>query len=309
MARYEWYVSNSGPRGFPMRVLDGDLVHGGGSLYIPRARVGTLWGQQVSQHVLDEARQPLPDSGAVLFYSYLEDRLYRLTFTLPRDSIERLFREGYRSFEGGGGRGAFEALVVGVAPGGAVAVWAAGIERQVEVFFGQAEAADVDWHRAMGVPPTTDRQQFLAASLAEAEEDDSLVAEHRRQPVPVGRWTRYRTRYRWSPVFEGLGTPTVLHRMDFVNGERESLALPLDPASAPAGRPAPRTFQFDDPRSGRPYEPLFDEEEIADAFARAGAGGRPVELVFAAPTAGGADPRVLVRGAETVALQRVRFLR
>jgi hypothetical protein len=289
-----------------MRLVAGDFhFPGGGSLDIPSASVHSGWGRDVSLHVVGDGTRPLPDSVEVLFFSYLEDKLYRGRFALPRDSITRLFKEGLRRLSPPGGRATYEALVAGVAPGGAVAVWASGSERQVEVFFGQAQPADVDWHRAMGMPPDVDRRALVAESLAEAAELDTLVPRMMRE-VPVGRWAAYRTRYRWRPAFEGVEAPRRLERVAFLNGERDHLELPFGEAAARAGLPAPNALAFTDPRDGRTYDFTFDDEEVASAFARAGAGGLPVELVFAAPAAGAAGLEVRVRNAAaTVTLRRV----
>ena len=126
--------------------------------------------------------------------------------------------------------------------------------------------------------------------------------------VRLGRWAAYRTRYLWRPVFEGLPAPARLERVEFVDGERDALVLPLGASDA---RPMPRFFIFGPPQTRERYRPQFDEEEITAAFARAGARGRPVELVFAAPAGEGtSDPRVLVRSAaDTVALQHVTYVR
>ena len=303
--RYEWLGSNSGPKGCPMEILDGDFLFGRGSLQIPRASVHAGWGREVSIDVVGPDTKPLPDSVAILFFSYLEDKLYRAKFALPRDSIDRLFREGYRSFDDRSGHATYRMLIAGAAPGGAVAVWAAGAERQVEVFFGQAEAADVDWHRAMQLPPDADRHEVVAGELADAGRADSLVPVMM-QHVPIGRWAAYRTRYSWRPVFEGIGRPARLDRVEFVNGERDYILLPPDAPDTPAVRPVPRFVLLNDPSSGRTHWLTFDEEEIVAAFARVGAGATPVDLVFAAGPNGTAGVEVSVRtAAATVPLRKV----
>lgn len=296
--RYEWLASNSGPKGCPMKVIAGDFYFPeGGSLYIPKASVHAGWGKEVSLHVVGDPLKPVPDRMQVLFFSYLEDKLYLGRFALPRDSIARLFREGYRSFRSPTGRGTYKSLVAGVAPGGAVAVWASGGERQVEVFFGQAAPSDLNWHQAMGMPPDVDRRELVQASLAEDAELDPLVRPMMAQVPPAGRWAAYRTRYRWQPVFEGLGRPERMDGVEFVNGERDYILLPSDAADHLASRPVPRALVLADPRSRRNYWLTFDAEEITAAFAHAGAGGQPVDLVFAAAAPGTSDPQVLVRSA------------
>lgn len=132
----------------------------------------------------------------------------------------------------------------------------------------------------------------------------------REQPPPARRWAAYRTRYRWRAVFDGVGRPDVLDRVEFVNGERDAVRVPApeaaaDPTDAP--RPAPRFVLFTDPAAQRNHWVTLDDEEVAAAFARAGADGRAVDLVVA-PAAGGAPGvRIAVRSdAATVPLVKVQ---
>lgn len=303
--KFEWRASNSAPKGCPIDIISGDFYFpGGGGLYIPTAGIHAGWGREVSAHVVGPDQKSLPDSMEVVFFSYLEDRFYRGRFALPRDSIARLFAQGYRSFLTPSGHATYDALVAGVAPGGAVAVWASGGERQVEVFFGKAEPADLDWHRAMDAPPTVDRRGFVTSSLAEAAQSDPLVPIMM-QHVPVGRWAAYRTRYHWRPAFEGIDRPERLDRVEFVNGERDYILL--QPAgSGDVARPAPRFLIVDEARDKTSYRVSFDEQEITEAFAYLGAEGKPFELVFVKAARDGKPTLdVLVRDAtETVPLRK-----
>ena len=308
--RYEWTASNSAPLGCPVWLLGGNFSFpgGDGGLYIPSATLHSGWGIEVSAHLAGDDLKPVPDRMNVLYFSYLEDRFYQGTFPLARDTIAQLFRTGYRSFRDPSGHATYDALVAGVAPGGAVAVWASGGERQVQVFFGRAEAADLDWHQTLRMPASVNRQTFVARDLAEAGRTDPLVAVMRKHPPAFDRWAGFQPRYRWRQTFEGVGAPARPERVQYVNGERDFTVRPLEPGAADATLAAPRTLGFDDSRTGRTYDLTFDEDEVTAAFARVAAAGRPFELVLAAPAAGaGAKLHVTVRSpTEEVPLRNVK---
>lgn len=311
MGTFEWMPTNSGPKGCPMQMIDGDfLFPRGGATYIPEALVHRGWGREGSLHVVGDARKPAPDSLGILFFSLLDDQLYQGAFALPRDSIARLLRDGYASVERPGRRGAYEMLVVGVTPGGGVAVWANGQERQTERFFGRARPVNPDWHAVMRAPRTVDRAAFVRESLTDAAELDPTVRAMEALRPGADRWAGFRTRYRWRPAFEGLGTPRTLERVEFANGERETIALPFDAEVVRAGRPAPSLVPFVDPRTNTYHRVrLDDDDEAAAAFRQLAAASAPVELVFTgAGGRGGAPMTVALRAASaTVPLRKVTF--
>jgi hypothetical protein len=304
MNRFEWLASNSAPQGTPMRVVRGAFVFPeGGSLYIPPAKLNNGWGQRGSVHVVGNDLKPLPDRVEITFYSYLEDRFYRGTFPLPRDEIARLFVEGFRSFRPDAEWETYRSIVAGVAPGGAVAIWVSGSERQVEVFYGHADAVELDWHTTLGFPAHVDRRELIAQTLAESAKRDTLVTQMM-QRIPFGIWDAYRRPYRWRPVFEGMDTPATLRRLFYFNGERDNLELPADWAD----RPVPAFLIFMNPQTRWSYHLTFDEQETLAAFEQVGREGRPVELVFRTATYEGRPSfHVLVRSdEEDVELTRVK---
>jgi hypothetical protein len=308
MTRVAWLASNSAPAGTPIRITAGAFAFpGGGSIYIPSRTLHAGWGREVSVHIVGPETKPLPDRMEITFFSFLEDKFYQGSFALPHEQIVKLFADGYRSFEEDSGRDTFRTMVAGVAPGGAVAVWVSGVERQVEVFFGQAQAVDLNWHAAMGVSASADRRRFVAGSLAEAAESDSLVTPMTER-IPFGLWAAYRHEYRWRPAFDGIAAPSRIDRLSFFNGERDYMVLPLDAAAERTPRPVPSLISFTDTRAGRSYRLIFDEQETLATFARLGAGDQPLELVFAATVRDGrSEFEVLVRSAtETVALRKLK---
>lgn len=284
MTSYEWLASNSAPKCCPMEIITGDFIfQGGGSLYIPPKVLKSGWGTEVSVHVVGPDTKPLPDRMQITFYSYLEDKLYHGEFPLPYGRIEKLFADGFANHEfTGPSRITYNAIVAGVAPGGAVAVWVSGIGRQTEVFFGRAQEIESDWHETFGLPTSLDRKEYRDLTLNDAIQKDPLVAQSLAK-VPLELWETYRKRYPWRPVFEGMATPKVIGRNNYVNGEPDFLELPLSIADQEVTRPVPTVIRFVQrisARLGHVYELTFDEVETRDGFERLARAGKPIELVF-----------------------------
>jgi hypothetical protein len=311
MAKYEWIASNSAPKGCPMEITSGDfLFPNGGSLYIPPKLLHAGWGTKVSLHAVGDDTKSLPDRMQITFYSYLEDKIYQGSFKLPYEQISDLFADGYRAHRDKSGWSTFDSIVAGVAPGGTVAVWVSGIERQVEVFFGQAQAVSLNWHSTLSMPLDVSRRETRETELAEELPRDPLIAQMM-VSIPFDRWAAYRTRYQWQPRFENMGAPDYVSRILFLNGERDYMDIPLDEAARHARLPIPRYMQFAAMVDGEllSHQITFDEDEIMTAFSRLSAGDRPLELVFAYKVQDGASTFVvLLRSSqETVALTRARL--
>jgi hypothetical protein len=284
MSKYAWVASNSAPKGCPMKLTSGDfLFPEGGSLYIPPEILHNGWGESVSVHVVGPDTKPLPDRVQVTFYSYLEDKFYRGEFPIPYARIRELFATGYDSFRAKRqSRITYQWIVAGVAPGGAVSVWVEGIDRRVEVFFGYAQAVALDWHETTGMPGRVDREQNRQERIQAAAKGDPLVTRFL-AGIPFGAWEGYRRHYAWRPVFEGMQSPERIARLDYYNGERELLVLPLDEAAQHASRPVPSFVDFVirwPKGSGTKYSLTFNEEETLAAFQKLGADGKPIELAF-----------------------------
>src|SRR5690625_6974339 len=83
----------------------------------------------ISSHIVGPDLKPLPDRLKITFLSYLEDQFYEGVFDLPYETILSLFKE--QSTNGGP---EYHRIMVGVAPGGYVAVWLKGHIKTTEVF-------------------------------------------------------------------------------------------------------------------------------------------------------------------------------
>jgi len=284
-SKFDWLASNSAPAGCPMRIIMGDFhFRGGGSLYIPPASLHGGWGAPASVHVVGADEKPLPDRMTIVFYSYLEDKLYRGDFQLPYERIAKLFAEGYRSYDyRTPPHITFERLIAGVAPGGSVAVWVDGIGREQEVFFGRAQEFDGDWHQITGMPPHVNREENRVRSLNQAVTTDPMT-ERFIENVPIDVWETYRAPYAWRPVFADVPMPLVSVVYNYFNGERYELPVSMDAEMQKLPRPIPKHIDFfskipgEDAKVWFQYD--FDEAEITRAFKAVGDGKEPIELVF-----------------------------
>jgi hypothetical protein len=299
-----------------MRPISGAFLYPDeGSLYIPqKISIHSGWGQAVSVHVVGPDKKPLPNRMEITFFSYLEDKFYHGEFELPYERIKQMFAEGYFSDAWGKReKTTFSRIIAGMAPGGAVAVWVSGLDRQYEVFFGYAQPVDLPWHATTRMPAHLDRATEVLAEVDEAQQSDPLVAVYRKQ-LPVGLWESYRKRWDWYPVFEGVTTPRSIERMRYVNGERNVLEFPLDDAVRRAPRAAPTymltvvTLANGEDRS---LEMIFDVESTRAAFEQIGATNKPFVMAITVSQAGArAAFTVAVRNEElTLPLQGEQHVR
>ena len=277
--KFDYSASESAPKGYVMRIVSGSLGYEGGSVSVPSlADNQNGWGQGWSANVVGPDSKPLPSSLGITFFSYTENQFYRGGFELPYDRILKLFKEGHYSPKDNK-HITYDTLVVGVAPGGAVAVWAESLDKTTEVFFGQAQKVDIDWK--LMTSSEIPRAQYVQETLLD-ELSPEAIAVLKKNGVPLGLWSRYRTRYAWQPQFSEMrlrdGRVSYIR---YFNGERDYWDYPLDKTKAAEMRPLPKEMVFvweNTAEKGRRLEVYFDEAEIFTAFKKLGSQGQPLVL-------------------------------
>lgn len=280
---FEWYATESAPEHYPMEIRQGTFYYKGQDhgLYIPSG--GTLragWGQMISSHVSGPDKKPLPDRVEVTFFSYTEKQFYHGKFDLPYEEILALFREAYKEEPNDP---YYDAIMVGIAPGGVVSVWLEGYRRK-EVFFGQADKMDIDPGDGFNLPFKSVEQsdeyiQDVLTDVLEPEELDSL----KKNGVPFGTWARYRNVYLWAPVYKEGKVPTKKEmNVHYLNGELNSIPTMFTEAMVNIPRPLPSALKFSVAMGNKIilYIIRFDEFELMDAFEKLGSNGEKVYLEF-----------------------------
>lgn len=219
MNKFDWLASESGPKNFPMQVVHGCFYYvDGGKLYVPDGKTlySSDWGTSVSTDIVGPDLKPLPNRLEILFFSYTEDQFYKGNFDLPYDKILSLFREG--SIDQQGNREAYDKIVAGITPGGAVAVWLEG-GKTVEVFYGHAEKSDEPWSLIIDNPRTT-REGIIKIQIEHTMTPEGIKTLQK-EGIPYGRWDRDHKRYLWKLVYTGTGLKNILPKIRYVNGEFE----------------------------------------------------------------------------------------
>jgi len=252
------------------------------TLYVPT--INTLngpWGSGVSSHSIGANLKSLPNKLKITFFSYTENQFYHGEFDLPYDAILKLFQEEYYGYMVNN-QERYDRITVGMLPGGGVAVWVNGNGRNKEVFFGQAEKADIDWSRLT----TSDMSQveyiqLVVEDVLKKEEMDAI----KKHGIPFDKWSNYRTRYRWKPLFTGMKIVNdLITQVKYYNGENGSLYSPENDKIKTDTLAAPKFINFIWQRGERgaghdlKLELYFDEAETLAAFKQLGAYNTELQL-------------------------------
>ena len=280
--KFDWYATESGPKLYPMEIIQGTFFYQGQNegLYIPSG--GTLsagWGTKVSHHVVGADEKPLPDRVKIVFFSYTEKQFYKGEFALPYEKILAAFREHpidpvtpY-----------FSSIQIGIAPGGVVAVWLDGREIK-EVFFGQAEKVAISPSNAFNLPfKSVEQSDAYVQEQLEYILTTEQLAALKKNGIPFGTWARYRNLYKWAPTYkDGLVPTKAATTIWFLNGEKvPNVPTQFSEEMANTPRPLPRGWTFTAPTiSGKKYvfDVKFEEFELMEAFEKLGAKGERVNI-------------------------------
>ena len=287
-SKYIYQASESAPKKNVMRIVAGSLNYDGGSRNIPNmSDISNGWGTGKSSHVVSDSAPP-PKSLGILFFSYSENQFYRGRFDLPYDKIAKLMKEGHYSPKEDK-HITYDTFVVGVAPGGAVAVWAESMDKTTEVFFGQAEKVYEDWK--IMTSNTMPRKEYVREVIQESLVTPEAIATLHKNGPPIGLWSRYRTRYSWQPLFTGLTLKNGrISTIMYFNGERDYIDYPLDKATAASTRAIPSEMVFVGAPTGskdKLVELYFNETEIFDAFKKLGGNNQTLQLELRTETVSG----------------------
>ena len=280
--KFEWLATESAPNHYPMEIIQGTFIYHGEAergLYVPSG--GTLyagWGEGISNHIVGEKLKPLPDRLKIIFYSYAEKQTYSGEFTLPYEKILALFREGAARNVG---RPTFDRIMVGIAPGGGVAVWYVG-GVQTEVFFGQAKKIELAPSQAFSLPfdSKAESDAYIAKQLVNSLKPAELESL-KKDGIPFGLWARYRNRYDWQPT-SSLGQNLENVNVVYLNGENITDWNLTDKKELNNLRPVPRKVSFHTLLNDKKviYIVHFDEFEAMAAFEKLGVNGKKVYLEF-----------------------------
>lgn len=198
--KFTWGAQKSGPKGYPVNILSATLFFKGENtgLPVPSGPSDGKWGSGISNH--PHLERSLPDRLEVTFYSYSENQAYHGRFDLPYDKLLELFQWGVDNPKVMGEMSfpIFSRFVVGIAPGGTVAVWVKGHGEQREVFFGQAEKVDMSLSSVFQVPfRNKEEAEEFRVSVLKKDLGEIQFNHIKKNGAPFGIWQRYRKPFQW----------------------------------------------------------------------------------------------------------------
>lgn len=295
MNGHDWLPTECAPDDAPAYVVEGLLSYPGGTVELPARRIASNgWGRRGSTRLVGDLRKPAPDGLQLTWFSYREDRAWQGRFVLPQARIETLMAKGVIAGPQRK-RQPWDRVVVGMAPGGAVAVWLSAGATTCEVATFRAAPVELPWERVLD-NPAIPREQHAREVLAEATPVASALARAE-MGDPIKTWLRRHTPWHWAPSVARHVDATRLVVRGW-NGEFEPFLV--DGAFPPrTRRAAPRELQFDwTDRAGarRGAQVHVDEDEVYRAFARlAGPAGTLPITLHLEPEADGRELAVVLR--------------
>jgi Protein of unknown function (DUF2931) len=274
--------TTSCPSGYPIEVYRGGLELENGNfqpLTLGTETGGDRWGSPGRSMSEDRS---IPKRIKLIYLSYAEDCLWKIDVEIPqadRDQMKKYFAEGYHDALYFLNRKQlklvnYNYVVTGFAPGGAVFLWLAGGNKQVEIGRYQAEKTTVpqaeidrlDNHDRLLFDPVDRKRTMDNPKIVPPE----IAAAHKGKPIPFGLWDTYRKRYSWRPTFVSSQEKWSMIDcgMEMFNGENESL-FDQSLKNGFTKRAIPKLINIGwRDKTGQNYSGTFwfDEKEIFDAY-------------------------------------------
>ena len=282
--KFKWWSAWDAPKYYRVQLLNGAFIlpEKGEISLMGAPTPGQSWGGGSCESGGD--MYPVPEGLYVYWYSFTEDKFYEGAFKLPQDTMLHYFREGFNRRRVKK-HITYNNIVVGLAPGGVVAVWLKGDGKEVEIgYFKAKETEGIPWQKFFDSfyyrnlkdsAWTVYRQEMLEGDAADHLE---------RYGIPFGVWDTYRERFnfRMVMVYEDPASITDEIYVEYYNGEKESLSLERL-AENPFEKRARIRYVNAYWSFGETYRKMiieFNEEEVFEAYEKIYEGNpdTPVEL-------------------------------
>ena len=260
----EWAPGVCAPKLYPVEVYRGDFYTDNDWLSIPNGGIVEAgWGDNGMN--MGEGSL-IPDGFSITYFSYLENKFYTGKFALPKEQIKKIFEKGligYRTKK----YVTYDAMIVGMAPGGVLVVWMMSRDNQIEIGRYQASETDLEWEIFNPRIRIENKNEYVSGVVSRRP---NALANFKKNGLMLGLWDTYRIKYSWRPVFEFPAGSKVDHiDMKMYNGEEDLLwgeALTAN-AFVPRAITWRTTMLFFD-ETGQDYgaDIDFDEAEIFEAY-------------------------------------------
>ena len=190
--KFKWYPTESAPELYPINIVSANfLLNDHSKVSVPSGSdIANGWGAIGQIEIVGNELKSLPVSLQVFWFSYVENKFYQGDFELPKDTLTKVFSEGFIDLNTSK-PGTYDRIVVGFAPGGYVALWAKGGQITTEIAFFKASSVDYDWQKfSRGIDKS--REDYIATAL-----NDALDSGQRKiAAIPFGWKGKYENDYR-----------------------------------------------------------------------------------------------------------------
>lgn len=218
MNTFNWIVTACVPKNYPVKIIGGTLYFSdAGSTYIPPGKVlNNGWGEIGPINLAEDTPQPLPEKIGITWFSYRENKFYECNAALPYDEILATFKKGWLS-PITNKIGEFDKIIVGLAPGGDISVWASGDSIVKEMATLEATEVKLNWSEF------TDNTKLSRSEYIEKILKDKLGTKEyilsQQTAIPIGKWASYRKIYKCNLQIAVLSDDVNVNLTMF-NGEK-----------------------------------------------------------------------------------------
>ncbi|MBF0576895.1 DUF2931 family protein [Dysgonomonas sp. GY617] len=240
--KYEWLPTECAPKMYPVWIVSGYFSSEEKIVaFVPNYDfVDNGWGKHGSTELVGSELKLLPDELFIEWFSFTENKFYKGTFSLPKDTIIALMERGFPVIDKRLHQ-TYRYLLVGLAPGGTVAVWlrssdgwvtevghyqAEEITRTLESFLG--ELRTWGWVQELDMDPKDVTQEdFRNSFLYKNESRAGRHLDSIQGKIPFGLWDKYREKFLFR-VRMDYDDPTAVTDMvlsEYYNGEEESVQI------------------------------------------------------------------------------------
>lgn len=234
--QYDYQQGISTPEGYPIKLLPGSqftiAVQGDRTPYtlLETAKVYSVnWGNgDTTFKSSDGPDIVLPDRLELYWFSFLENKYYKLSTKLNKAQISEYFKKGFKRDYSGNldtiSKSNYRELIAGIAPGGDVVLWISGANNTKELEVFKADLIDTKENEIHHAVEKDEIKEVLKDTCTCKDNVQFRKIVNNGKPIPIGIWTnKYRKKYNWKVEINHFGQTKSSLDLSFFNGEQYEL--------------------------------------------------------------------------------------
>lgn len=198
--KYDWSATLSAPQEYPVQVYRGEIIAKDYSQSLSGfGDINYGWGEEGGTVVMGPDLKNIPDSLAIAWHSFVDQKNYEGKWILPKEEITKLFDEGF--INGSTNKKlTYTTFIIGLAPNGLVVVWLSGAGNQVEVTHFRAQEVSVNIENISDRSKPIFSKKYNDVVLSELNEKHNTFERIKQKDYPkIDVYENYRKKYLWKP--------------------------------------------------------------------------------------------------------------